>query len=107
MAPQICNAETLVSRCSLLACDSLALTALRSGICTSLLAADWQSLAMPRATVALDVSDAAYVHLRFSAQVALYDVAHGIHLVPDASELVLGEVADALARINTELARYP
>ena len=60
---------------------------------------------MTRTSITLDISDAAHIHLRLTAQVALDGVAHGINLVPDARQLVFAQVADSLTRFDAELAR--
>ena len=97
--------DSLVGRCSLLACYGLTLAALRTSIRASLLPPDWQTLPVTRAAITLDISDAAHIHLRLTAQVALDGVAHGINLVPDARQLVFAQVADSLTRFDAELAR--
>lgn len=97
--------DSLVGRCSLLSCYGLTLAALRSGIRASLLPPDWQTLPVTRTAITLDISDAAHIHLRLTAQVTLDGVAHGIDLVPDARQLVFAQVADSLTRFDAELAR--
>ena len=71
-----------------------------------LLSASRETLAVPRAAVALDLGDSADVHLCLASQVALDCVSHGIDLVPDAGESVFVEVSHTLAGLDAHLASY-
>lgn len=97
--------DSLVGRCSLLAGYGLTLAALRTGIRAGLLPPDGQALPVASTAIALDISDAAHIHLRLTAEVTLNGVAHGIDLIPDARQLVFAQVADSLTRFDAKLAR--
>ncbi len=74
-------------------------TAATSGICSSSLPTNGHTSSMAKSSIAPDIHQSLYVHLHFTAEVALYDVVTFDHL-SKPSDLCFSEVPDSSGRID-------